>query len=59
MFNNLYLTNLRDIKAENILLDQNGHIVITDFGISKEIKEMEKTNTMCGTPEYLGFFFSF
>uniref|UniRef100_A0A7N4V515 Ribosomal protein S6 kinase n=1 Tax=Sarcophilus harrisii TaxID=9305 RepID=A0A7N4V515_SARHA len=26
----------RDIKLENILLDNNGHVVLTDFGLSKE-----------------------
>lgn len=26
----------RDIKLENILLDSSGHVVLTDFGLSKE-----------------------
>jgi len=42
----------RDLKPENILLDSYGHIVITDFGLSKEIFD-EKTLSFCGTPEYL------
>jgi len=43
----------RDLKPENILLDSAGHICITDFGLSKEIKQEEGTQTFCGTPEYL------
>eukprot|EP01127_Copromyxa_protea_P000250 TRINITY_DN10216_c0_g1_i1.p1 TRINITY_DN10216_c0_g1~~TRINITY_DN10216_c0_g1_i1.p1 ORF type:complete len:417 (-),score=90.17 TRINITY_DN10216_c0_g1_i1:33-1283(-) len=43
----------RDLKPENLLLDANGHIVITDFGLSKEIKDTDGTHTFCGTPEYL------
>lgn len=42
------------MKPENILLDYNGHIALCDFGLCKlNMKENEKTNTFCGTPEYL------
>lgn len=40
----------RDLKLENILMDGDGHIAITDFGLSKEDDE---GSTFVGTPEYL------
>jgi hypothetical protein len=44
----------RDLKPENVLLDADGHIRITDFGLSKKgIKINDKTFSFCGTPEYL------
>lgn len=44
----------RDLKPENILLDVDGHIALTDFGLSKESTEdSEKTYSFCGTVEYM------
>ncbi|KAJ3023495.1 UNVERIFIED_CONTAM: hypothetical protein HDU68_008594 [Siphonaria sp. JEL0065] len=49
-FNIIY----RDLKPENILLDYTGHIALCDFGLCKfNMKDGNKTNTFCGTPEYL------
>ncbi|XP_021387611.1 ribosomal protein S6 kinase alpha-5 isoform X3 [Lonchura striata] len=45
----------RDIKLENILLDSDGHVVLTDFGLSKEFltDENERAYSFCGTIEYM------
>jgi len=42
----------RDLKLENLVLSDKGHVNLTDFGFAKYMNE-SKTSTLCGTPEYL------
>ena len=43
----------RDLKPENILIGIDGHIKLTDFGLSKKYNKMDKAFTICGTLQYL------
>merc|ERR1712061_614260 len=40
----------RDLRPENLVLDEKGYLKVTDFGFAKQI--VDQTYTLCGTPEY-------
>jgi len=42
----------RDVKQENLLIDEHGYLKLIDFGFAK-VLENGHTYTFCGTPDYL------
>lgn len=43
----------RDLKPENCLLGSDGHLILTDFGLSKVAEDGSSCNSLLGTPEYM------
>lgn len=44
----------RDLKPENVLIGDDGHIRLADFGLSKlNIGADDRAQSFCGSPAYI------
>lgn len=43
----------RDLKLENIMMQENGYLKLIDFGMSRSLSHGQLTQTFLGTPEYI------
>lgn len=44
----------RDLKPDNVAIDEDGHVLLIDFGLSKEgVKDTDFTQSFCGSIAYL------
>ena len=46
-------TVYRDLKPENVFIDESGYVKLGDFGFAKVLDGVHRTYTFCGTPGYL------
>ena len=43
----------RDIKLENVLVDERGYLKLIDYGLAKMVSGQNLAFSMCGTYEYM------
>ena len=43
----------RDLKMENILMTNDGHLILTDLGMSRILHPGQRSFSYVGTPEYM------